>query len=85
MIVSGLLLNLIATGALMRPFPVTEDDDSNVIVSEQDICVEEIKDCALDNGSMKTYIPNGMGEEEKSTKFVRLQNQISVQSNQSVL
>jgi hypothetical protein len=44
---------LIATGALMRPFPVTEDDDSNVIVSEQDICVEEIKDCALDNGSMK--------------------------------
>jgi uncharacterized protein YaaR (DUF327 family) len=25
-----------------------------------------------------------MGEEEKSTKFVRLQNQISVQSNQSV-
>lgn len=84
MIVSGLLLNLIATGALMRPFPVTEDDDSNVIVSEQDICVEEIKDCALDNGSMKTYIPNGMGEEEKSTKFVRLQNQISMQSNQSV-
>lgn len=87
MIMSGLLFNITAAGALMKPFPTqkpvktihNENDiklGAHEIVEDIAIEVQDI-DYNLTNGSMKTYVPTVTEEDGYPTKFIQLNHQIS--------